>query len=888
MRSFASVWLIGLVAGVTACGDDPLILPLDAASGDVVILAYWKDGQPQISLRAFRPEEPFEVDADRDRGIFTFLLEPSTFITSTGEAVTADDLTRVALRTDRDLTGPQDCGRCLSASSRAPQPLHPGDACFVPTFVPQAVWRSGDGNNPTCAGGPGGRLCATGSSADLQAIEDIRRQLVIVWPGECACEPQDAPRLDGFDIQAIGPADGPWPIATWSRADDGTVAGFRRELAVRYDPVTQTISRTPIDNIDATVRTSIALRDGAFLVVADGFNNGLTAPFEFYRFEPNEVGFEAPERIRPGLTVQPFSMRYLEPGGPLYLLGSVQQSLNRAPAIFACDDNFDCTPTPVGPCPRSSSLIDTDEARILTNGVAIARGLKALYFRARGTGASGPWTCRQPNGFTWLDPTREDPPPSLDEYQAIGVSGDRAFLCARAQSATCEPKPAMVLTASIEALDEPNPQWRISYVGPPGAECRAVIERGTAGVRVILSDLRAVDFDGSGVPVQESTADLAYGPMPGRYDVLDLAGGETMHVGFGNRAFIDRGAGLTRVYGPAELPSDQFEAGVVLPDGRFAAFGSDTVSYVDAEDRIVQVPLRDPPFRVVAAALDPSSPRAGPWRVLTGGPAGELGMAILRPAFAEFGVLLRTAGQAGPIRGIAASGPDRFVVAGPGLSIAWVEGGEMRSVPVSWDDPATEAVEVAPTARDACTQAALTPDVFRGVAGTGGVGWVVGTGGIVLRVLPDRAERFGLPPRIDATGVDAICPDQPRVVGQLSTRDVGGLPLVRLQAFGLDPDDPTVVATLQPIGEQDILAIPEFVVRTGRPISVLRDGPWNGASSGFAFVNQDGFVHRMFTGAAPRYIRVPFRPVMVVRNPDGSVLFGAQYGLLAVGRPGRP
>ena len=238
-----------------------------------------------------------------------------------------------------------------------------------------------------------------------------------------------------------------------------------------------------------------------------------------------------------------------------------------------------------------------------------------------------------------------------------------------------------------------------------------------------------------------------------------------------------------------------------------------------------------------------------------------------------------------PIRGIAALAPGVFVTAGPGASMLRVTPDRIAALPVDWDDPATEIVENAPTARDECTQSEISPDVFRGITARDGLGWATGAGGVVLQVLPDRAKRLSLPSTVEVTAVDTVCSDLPRIIGHFSSIDVNGIKRTAPRAYTLDPD---TGATLQPLAENDILAIPDFFVRTARPIGVLRDGPWTDATrTGFAFVMVNGVVQRVLSGPSA-YLRVPFRPKIIVSGSNGTVLFGAEQGQLAVGRSSGP
>ena len=196
---------------------------------------------------------------------------------------------RLTLRTDRRPPPARTSAAAVSSrpSASAGDGACPAATCGLPAFAPAAVWRASDGDTPSCAAGPDGRLCATGLDADRRSIEEIRRQLRLVGAGTCACRPSDATRLDGMTIDAITPAEDPWPLSTWALGANGDIAGFRRELAIRYDPATGRTLRTRIDGINAAVRRSV--RPAQTETFSDGrpglqYRRSPSATYAYYRF----------------------------------------------------------------------------------------------------------------------------------------------------------------------------------------------------------------------------------------------------------------------------------------------------------------------------------------------------------------------------------------------------------------------------------------------------------------------------------------------------------------------------------------------------------------------------------------------------------------------------
>ena len=877
MRRFLAL-TVALGAG---CADgDTVTIPIAAETGEVAVFAFWKEGRPQITLQPFTPGEQFAVDADEDRPIYSFVLKPDDFIDRTGQQISPERLATVRPRADRDPVGPDDCGRCLAATSVAPQTVFSGDACRIAEFAPGAVWRA-EGDRARCEGGTDTRLCAAGSPEQIADIEAIRQQIVLVWPGECSCTPQDSPDLTGLDVEAISPVEDPWPIRAWAMTADGQVGGFRNEHAVRYDPSSQQTQRHRIDPLGATVVAATGLRDGAFLVAGRTFNLGSDS-YRYFRFRPSEAGFEGPETIE--IPVRPNDMRYLEPGGPLYIFGEVQRGLTLDPAILACDAALDCVRAPVSGCPDSGANVEPGEGRALPDGAAIARAYRALYVRPANAGPSGTWTCQQPDAFTWLDPAQTAPLPFVNGFYALGTSGSRAFVCAdtRSTSPGCDPRQTLVLTADL-AADGP---WKAAYL--TDAPCSAILDRGQDGVRVVLSTGRYVNFGSDGAVAGEGSVDEAYGAVDGRFAVVDFGDGITLHRALGHRTYLHRPAdGLVPIYGPAAWPTARFEAAVALTDGRWAVFGDGFVRLIDDDGRFIDVPATgDDLGQITAAALESSPQSTATPVVMVGTNRGELAAVTLTDTASEIRRLDTRAWPASRIRGLAALGAGRFIAAGPGPRLLRIADGRVEQHPIAWDDPATDAIETEPTAQDGCTGAAVEPDIFRAIEARDGIAWAVGPPGVVLRVLPDRAERFAIGPGVAPNAVTVACPDQPRIVGQRGLEDDREFAFEFAAVYALESTPEHPRGKLVSLAEDDILAIADFRIRSGRPAGILRDGPWRDSqTSGFAFAMDNGFVYRMFTGRPPLYLRVPFDPLVVSQNSRGSTLFGAESGRIAIVRP---
>ncbi|MEO1337287.1 MAG: hypothetical protein AAFV29_16715, partial [Myxococcota bacterium] len=453
----------------------------------------------------------------------------------------------------------------------------------------------------------------------MTAIDEVRQQLVLEWPGDCACRLEDAPSLAGIDFEAIAPVGDPWPIDAWAKGANGDIGGFSRQYTVRATADGQ-ILRERTDGPDIRATLSVGLRDGSFLVVGRRLAPTPSSnEFRFYRYRADADGFADPEEFGEDLVIRPISVRYLEPGGPLYIFGSAPSSLSIDAGIVSCDDDLICSNESLTNCPVDPSKIDPNQGRYLTSGAAISRGQRALYVRYAND-ADRMWNCLQPQSFEWLDPTRTEATPKVGEYVSMGAHGDHAYICAFTEVTDCEQSRPMVLTARI---DEDEPTFQIAYLGDAGVSCGPMLELDD-GVRLSMSNGRYIDFGPEGVFRSEGRLDDVYGTIDRRNGIRDLGQGTTLEFGHGGRAFVSETNGARRqIYGPSAVPID-FLTATSLPDGRWAAFGENTVRLIDATGAIIDIPSSGPALRVTAASVDPDSPRDGPWQILVGGDQGEL------------------------------------------------------------------------------------------------------------------------------------------------------------------------------------------------------------------------------------------------------------------------
>jgi hypothetical protein len=306
-----------LAVALAACGKDAS-LPLDMGPGDVAVLVSTVDGRAVPHTRPYVAGEAIQVPSDPDKPIYAWVLRASDQVTPQGAAVPAELLAATAARLVPDPADPSGatgaCGRCLLATATAPMVVQAGDACPLPHFMRGSVWRKVDGAF-VCRGAEGSSVCPAGDAADDGEIEEVRRRLRIDRPGACACAEPEAPdALQGMEMRAIAPAANPIPLTIYAKNSAGQVAGFSQAGSGLFEPATGRADVTPISEWPITVKTTVALRNGDFLVTGDAFNSGAVDEQSYYRFRPGPAGLEGPTRVEPSAPVLAERMRYL--GGP--------------------------------------------------------------------------------------------------------------------------------------------------------------------------------------------------------------------------------------------------------------------------------------------------------------------------------------------------------------------------------------------------------------------------------------------------------------------------------------------------------------------------------------------------------------------------------------------
>lgn len=913
-----------LAVALAACGKDAS-LPLDMGPGDVAVLVSTVDGRAVPHTRPYVAGEAIQVPSDPDKPIYAWVLRASDQVTPQGAAVPAELLAATAARLVPDPADPSGatgaCGRCLLATATAPMVVQAGDACPLPHFMRGSVWRKVDGAF-VCRGAEGSSVCPAGDAADDGEIEEVRRRLRIDRPGACACAEPEAPdALQGMEMRAIAPAANPIPLTIYAKNSAGQVAGFSQAGSGLFEPATGRADVTPISEWPITVKTTVALRNGDFLVTGDAFNSGAVDEQSYYRFRPGPAGLEGPTRVEPSAPVLAERMRYL--GGPtndfpLYLIGGIRDALGIGPAVFACtDDRLACQQVNFTECPTRIDFSHITDAVLLDNGFGLGVARNALYYKTPSPGGGEPnprdtWRCAQPTG-PFEGPGPEDPPVRIARFVAAGASGDRAYLCGVVETPACEAESVVVLTATAGAAD---PQWRVAHRGPANSWCADFLPR-PGGMTFVRSGYRLVHMDAAGVVTGSEDAVARYGPVDGFSQVNGLGDGWLLARASENRAFVaTASAAFAPLYGPVARQRREFLAAAPRAGGGFWAFGETdgpvAVRIQESGGRFTGAEVQDTPdtsgllagARITGAAVDPGDPSVV---VVAGRKEGPF---LARLTLGEGGVVsgtrLEVPAEAEELFKVAAVGPGTFIASSRTTRLYAWSGGAVSEVDVRWDRPDTEDEERRPADPvNGCTGAVGRLDLWRALAGGAGAAHAVGARGLVFRIHATgpgafRAERFTLPETTQVSAAGGLCPDQALIAGRGEVVDSAGINTTTVQFFELAEQEeprkgetPTAPldprrATLSPVGVMEVETLNVWDLRNGVPRAVLPDRPPTGGARGrsFGVVLDNGLVHRMGSGQGLRYLRVPFRPEAVAQDAAGYVLFGAGDGRLALGIPG--
>lgn len=920
----AGLWTLGLLA----CSGKTEI-PLEVTPDQLVVVLSTVDGRPQASLITREPGQALQIESDSETPIFTWVIDPTALIDASGAPVDAAALGAAQARHRGQANeGLGSCGRCSYLAHRAPQVVNPGDSCPVPAFSQGAVWVAGD-DGRSCRASADETLCAAGSDEERALLDLARSEVRLEFPGECACKgPAPTPSRRDLEIRALTPGPDPTPMEVLTQTPRGEVVGISRDASFVYDPATGRREIRPIDDLQLTNLHAIGTDSGEVLLASETFNTGWSDLTTFHRFRIEDGALSAPELITTEATILPDFLGYLGRGTarPLWIGGLERTATNFDPSIYACtDDRIDCLSVMVQRCDRATYYGGLGDLAITDNGVGVGLSGQVLYFKAARPAPminphpGDPWVCAEPRpNYAWRAPSTEAPV-RLGWLGAMTTHHNRVYVCAETVYENCQPNYAVILTATVSDTPNqvPDPALEVVYRGADWSRCREFLDvPGQSGARVLLSGQRIVDFDAQANPIAETDLTRAYGSVGGYQSIEQHQPGWLLARGSENRVYVTTGtaAGFVQAYGPERASGSGYDVLIALEDGNFYALGgprglerirvTEGASFPDVQIEVVpdlaEALLTSDDLR--AGVFDTAASSETEHHLLVGGRRGN-GPYLARYVVDASGIktavplsLPNNLGNVAVVR-LAEIGPGNFLAVLEGSSVFSVRGTQALEVEIDYDDPSTPTEERRPTrSPDVCTREVPRLDLWRGVGGAFGVGWLVGTDGLVIRVGGTQGTRFVVPEARGLTLTSALvsCPDIAVLGGQGREPDLGGGDLVRMQLFKTtpalepapgQPDDPRDLA-LERIGKEELDSLTLYPIYSGSPRALLPEAP-NSRSreAAFAVVLDNGFIHRMFAADRLTYTRVPFEPWAVAPSPKGWILFGGGESRLALGVP---
>lgn len=910
------VLLLSTVALAACGGEDGAELTVSLEPNQVVVAVSTVDGRSRASLVRYQVGEPVRVESDDGKPIYTWVLDEEDYVDATGEFVTTDALARIVPRTSSE--APADsCDRCMVPTAKAPQIMNAGDACHPPSWNTGAVWRK-DGEAYTCFGGPGSRVCPESNAEDAAIIEAVRRDLWLDVPGPCACVPStNAPNSANMRTYAVTPNTAPWPMGAFSARDDGVVAGFSRHGGFVWDPATGVSNFTKWDDLDVTVKHSVALPSGDFLMSSEKYNTGFTTMYQYYRVPVANGTAGDPVALGTGEGAISERMMYVDADVdfPLYILGGAGVVGSIEPGAFACrtDPEVACQRVTLGRCDDEREFARARDMAMLPDGSAIVVAHKGLFYKTpnepplQNPHPSDTWRCAQyPDGIPRADGSGDV---DIHEYRSIWTVGNRAYVCAVANAEErCMARRAAVLTATISTAfgESPEPDWEVVWESNPGIYCREFLPPRASGVaRLSMSGHRLIDFDADGNVIEQLGLRDEYGSFDRMGEVYPIGGDVLLGYGGENQMYANTGStSFAQIYGPDDLDGSALRAAVALPGGDFVVFGHGDGAVRVAVDGVTPTATVMPTERlsgihIEVAVLDTAATTDAKPVVLLGGAKDSdsyLARAVVDGTTLSVGEALNIPPGFDDLEivDVAETSPGRFVALTQGSRALKIVGDTVTEIEVDFDDPTTEDVESLPRlGPDQCSGRTPRTDVWRRVSGAGGVAWAIGRWGTVVRFVGDNTEAFAIPESLTMTSVRAECPDIMILGGKGNANEINGADTGHVwytaAPIRLDPEDEEILVPRRETGlariakdELDTLTIGE--VKYFTPIEVFFDATESGARA-YQMALTNGYMYRMNGAERTEYVRAPFDPRKIVQNEDGVVLFTGAQNRIAIGVP---
>ena len=878
---------------LAACASPATELEITAGADDWLIVAVFDESLIVRDVRYGPANRSLLIDVDPDDATVTWVLKAGSFVDPRGATIALGTLS-VDLSADLH---PEACGRCLFATTAAPQPLFDGDQCTPPSWLDHRIARSGELPPGT--------------------IDGLAQQIVITGSGACACRvPDKTSERNAVDFRVVGADRDRHPITVVTQALDGSLAFLGTDLLrVVHADGTRTERQFPevlcggpdetTRPVDRVVEAATWLGDE--LIVASRPGRSPVESSHITRLDAR-LGRVAEVSTTELSGFRARGARPVDGFDGVILFGSVETGfIDKVAALVQC------TAPPGGLGCRVLTALETEHQNQALIDVARPRaaGLVGASARARFytfTPAAQHWNMTYTDVPTTISPATVAPAgtatitfdPTADPVLNVGALEGRLFACMKGVELDGS-RNESVITAPFDA--SPG-EWSVlmNLAGGCGGFAPDPTDPDRLWFYELPNRIHVLTTDGQ---VQEVLTDIA-----ARWRIGGVA--QRVQAGLPGRVLFERpdgawfelvgGGDVHRRYGPALVADEEITA-TVADGGGFWAFGERGARFrVDGE-----TVRRDGLPGFDGTDIPTAAVRRGGETILTGRGWGDGRPVGWVRAIDDDGSVRELLGPAQlglrwPID--AAASDDRVVlITDPDGILVLDMDGTLTEVEIEWDDPFTSVVEQRPTIigngstcgpRNFSKTTTDEHGYFAAVDAWGPVAYVSGCFGLFFRVslIPglERAERIAMT-RLPAeseladslyrnspyAAVKTICPDA-ALAGTfiLSAREGHS------SVMAIGPAQPVGAGSTVPLGPD-----PDAVnIATPRSMSSARSEELIGAPPAYTLIGlfekqKTALAHRFSAG---RLRRIPIDPRSAAQNDNGDVLIGSEHGRLAIGK----
>ncbi len=507
---------------LAACSPASLRVELPKAGADALVVGVALDtnGEPREVLGPFRLADvpSFELPGET-KALAAFVLEPSQWLSTAGEPLTAEEWSGLRVLRPGDAGRPELCTSCAVPRDVAPALVAPGDRCALPPFVRGAVVVEG------------------AEAPDPTWIERARAGLELAWSGTCGARwaPLAASRAVPESC-GWAPAAEPVIVDQVAEADDGTLLGVSITGLMWVERAPGRPMRRGHLDLPGRQLASVVAVEGPgprrwLITTRAAVGSGRAI---VHLIEDTDAGYVVrPSGAGPdmavGAVVRPLGERNL------FAVGRESSSLSSRQTVRPCTLDGDTLE-----CPRQMELIrDCIDANDATSGVVRAAGrvvslteLGRVLARVDETSA---WACAPPYDARYRDDTGAQR--SIATLPAMIALGPWVYACGDAEAGSTLLRirvPSSTIPLDRDALSR---ALRTDARSLPGSPCVGFATTATPGVALAWVGDRRVRVDDQGrVDVVAQREDVL-----GRVYVSPA--GSTLRVVFDGRVYRSRAGG---------------------------------------------------------------------------------------------------------------------------------------------------------------------------------------------------------------------------------------------------------------------------------------------------------------------------------------------------------